>query len=133
MIAQSIPQSKVPANVLKTFQTQHPNATDVEWEKDEEYYEVEFETATGEHEMLIEKTGLVIMHKGEISPDLLPAKVKDFLNKNYANREIDEVEIMTKDGKTYYEVELDGKVFDDELLISESGELIKSKDSWYDF
>lgn len=130
---QDLTETEVPSNVLKTFRSEQPNATDIEWEMEKEHYEVEFEIDKADHEMLIDKNGKVLMHKGELSAESLPSKVRSTIDADYADREIDDVKIITKDGQTFYEIELDGKVFDEEILISKEGKVEKTNRAWYNF
>src|SRR5690606_35944174 len=122
-ICQNLAESEVPANVKKVVTSQYPNATDVEWEMERAHYEVEFEIDRADHEMLIDKNGKVLFHKGELTKNDLPEKVMNTINANYSDRKVEDVDIITKDGKTYYQVEFDGRVFDDEILITEDGKV----------
>lgn len=130
---QNLAESEVPANVVAVVNSEYPNATDVEWEMEKGHYEVEFEIDRADHEMLIDKNGKVLFHKGELTKSDLPDKVMNTVNADYSDREVEDVDIITKDGKTYYQVEFDGRVFDDEILVTEDGKVEKEKKAWYNF
>ena len=132
-VAQDLQESEVPANVLQVVKSEYPNATDVEWEMEKGHYEVEFEINRADHKMLIDKSGKVLYHKGELTENDLPEAVMKTIQSKYADRKIDDVDIITRDGKTYFEIELDGKIMDDEILISADGKIEKENKSWYNF
>lgn len=132
-ISQDLQETEVPANVKKVVTSQYPNAADIEWEMEKGHYEVEFDIDRADHEMLIDKNGKVLMHKGELAKDDLPEAVMNTVSADYSDREVEDVDVITKDGKTYYQVEFDGRVFDDEILVTEDGKVEKEQKAWYNF
>jgi hypothetical protein len=119
--AQDIPQSQVPSVVLNAFQSKYSNATDVEWEMEGDLYKVEFEIGRYDHDLWIDKNGVIKRHKEEISKSDLPAAITDKIRTQYSEYRIDDVEKIEIDGKVTYKVELDGKGGDRDVFFAPDG------------
>ncbi len=115
--SQDIPANQVPSVVQNTFQSKFPNPTDVEWEKKDGFYEVEFDVNKIDHKAHIDPAGKMIMFKMEIRKDELPAAVATVVSQEYKDYDIDDADKLEKDGTTYYQVELDAKGKEDKLLV----------------
>ena len=121
VIAQDIPQEQVPSLVLNAFQSKFSNATDVEWEKKGDLFKVEFEIGSLDHDLWIDKTGNIKKHKEEFSKTNLPEAVNQKIKTEFSGYRIDDVDKIETDGKVFYQVELDGKSDDRDVLFSSDG------------
>ena len=115
--SQDVPANKVPSIVQNTVQSKFPNATDIEWEKKQNFYEAEFDVNKIDHKAHIDSNGKLIVYKVEIRKDELPAAITAAVSRQYSGYGIDDADKLEKDGTTYYQVELDAKGKKDQLLV----------------
>ena len=102
-----ISQSKVPSVVLNTLKAQYPITDDVAWEKDHDVYEADVKiNDSTEVTICIDETGKLVMQKQDIPAAGLPAPVIASIQNNYKDYAIDEAERLERNGRTYYQVEL---------------------------
>lgn len=125
--AQDIQQKDVPSVVLNAFLTSYPQATDVEWERRGNVYNVEFEIAKIDHEAWYDASGKLSKHKEEVPLHLLPTPVLDLVKKDFANYKLDDADKIEEDGKTFYLLELDGSPNDRILHVSPEGKLLENR------
>lgn len=125
--AQNINPSQAPAVVVNAFQQQYPKATDVEWEKKGENYEVEFEVgvADKDHTMLIDPSGKIISHKQDIYKSELPTAVLNALSQQFPEYKIDDVEKIEAAGVTKFKMEVKKKPEEWKVVFSPDGKLLE--------
>jgi uncharacterized membrane protein YkoI len=104
-----ISESKLPSVVVNTVKAKYNTSEKIEWEKTTNGYEAEVKVGTQETTVLVNTSGNILMQKHEINKDDLPAAVTTAIITGYKEHEIDEVEVLEKDGVDYYQVELDSK------------------------
>ena len=110
----------------------YPAMNNVEWEKHSNYYEAEADLNDSiELSMQINQDGTIIMKKLDITKDKLPAAVLNYVNANFMAYSIDDVELLERDSKKYYQVELaqTGKR-DVNLVFNTEGTLAKNISYW---
>lgn len=105
--AQDLSAQQVPSTVLNAFSSAYPKATDIEWERHNQYYKVDFDLLLEDHELLIDSSGSIIRHKQDIGNGDLPAPVKEAIQKRYQGYHVDEADKIEQQGKVYYKVELE--------------------------
>jgi len=127
--AQDMNPSDVPANLTETFQQAHPNATDVEWEKEGDSFKVEFDIDRNEQEIWYSADGNMAKTEKEIGESDLPQAISSAISSNYSDYKIDSVEMTEENGETTYEVELE-KGWDDEknVLFDANGKVLNEWD-----
>lgn len=103
--AQDLKKGEVPEIVQKAFAKAYPKITDVDWEKEGDDYEAAFEDSKEEFSVVIDAKGNILEVEKEIKKEDLPAAVKTAV----AGKKIKEAAILTKNGQTFYEVEMGGK------------------------
>jgi uncharacterized membrane protein YkoI len=123
VVAQDVPQEQVPSLILNAFQSKFSNATDIEWEKKGEFFKVEFEIGSIDHDLWIDKTGNFKKHKQESSKADLPEAVNQKIKTEFSGYRVDEVDKIETDGKVFYEVELDSKSDDRDVLFAADGNI----------
>ena len=105
-----IAAEKVPSVVRNTMVASYPALNNIEWEKHSNYYEAEADLNDSiELRMQINQAGTIIMKKLDITKDKLPEAVLKYVNANFKAYAIDDVELLEKDSKKYYQVELAAK------------------------
>ena len=123
--------SEVPATVQEAFQAEFVDATDVEWEMSNNQYEVEFEKQDDtDYHVLFDASGNMLGQKQEIEETALPTEVVTAIKKDYPDYEVDDAEKLTKDGETYYQVELEKFLRDEKKVYSADGQLRDDVSYW---
>ena len=128
MSAQDLKMNEIPSNLMEIFKKSFTNVTDVEWEMDGEYYNVEFEVNRIEHEIWYDKNGTIIKTEKDVTEKDLPEAISSVLKSNYSEYKIDSIEMTEFKGKITYEVELE-KGWSDELkvIFDASGTVLSSR------
>lgn len=117
------PNVETPSVVLNTFQSEFPEAMDVEWEEINDEYEVEFEIENIDHTAILSSNGNLIKYKYDILLSELPEPVNNTINASYDLNEIDDTKILKIDGETYYQVEFEKNLMDDKVVFNATGEV----------
>jgi len=126
--AQDIPSSQVPSVIVNKFATAYPKATDIEWERKGELYNVEFEMGRNiDHEIWYDKSGNLVRHKEELSKNNLPSKVTAKLQQDFKGYRIDDVEKITEGTKVTYKMELKSFTKDWDMVMDADGNILKQK------
>jgi hypothetical protein len=124
--AQDIPAKDVPSVVANVFKKQFPKATDVEWERKNELYKVEFEINRQEHSMWIDGSGNVARHKQDIRAQDLPAAVRSAIARDYKDYKIDDVEKSEAGNVIHFKVELKKGSEDIDVFFDLQGEKVEN-------
>lgn len=126
VFAQDIPQSEVPEAVMKSFNQKFPKASDVEWERKGDLFEVDFDmNFFADHDARFDASGNLIRHKEEIAKKDLPKAVASAISSQFSEYRIDDVDRITENGKTTYKVELEKGSEDRKVVFSEDGSLVQ--------
>jgi uncharacterized membrane protein YkoI len=123
--AQEIRADEVPSVVLNAFKQKFPKASDVEWERKDQLYKVEFEIGRTDHEAWINNTGGIVKHKRDIRTADLPREVTASINRSYKGYRIDDVERIEEGQKFLYKVELKTLSKEEEVIFDPKGEIVK--------
>lgn len=123
---QDVASSQVPQKIVTAFSEDFSNARDVDWEKRETYYEVEFDMRWGrDHEAWYDFEGNMIYHKEEISNRELPSSIVDIINTEFEGYNVDDADKITEGEEVRYLLSLEAeRMHDIDLLIHENGEII---------
>jgi len=127
---QNIAAADVPSLVLNTFKATFTNAVDIEWEKKKDHFEADFEIGTADHEVQINPAGNILLHKQQISTLDLPKVITDQITSKFKDFKLDEADKLEKDGKIYYQVELDKRFTEKRMVFTETGEETKAISYW---
>jgi hypothetical protein len=125
--AQDIPQTQVPAVVLNAFQSKYQNTKDLEWELKGELYKAEFEIGSRDHEVWINKSGVITRHKEDFPKSQLPEVIREKIAKDFKDYKIDDADKIEADGKVFYQVDLDSPQGERKLLFTADGQLQENK------
>ncbi|MDF9801391.1 putative membrane protein YkoI [Catalinimonas alkaloidigena] len=130
--AQDINLNDIPSVVLNTFKTNFPDARDVEWEKHGDDYEVEFDHNQIDHNAYIDAMGELILYKYDIRPSELPEAVKNTIQVDFKDYQIDDAELVEKGGEKLYDVELDSNLADRQVVLTQDGQVTENAYSFID-
>lgn len=109
------------------FLRDFPNARDIDWEKSEVLYEVEFEIGRlpgRDYEAYYDMKGQLVMYKQEISVRDLPAVVKNGALGKYPNFSIEDASKIVKGKEVFYKVELEKGEFDVKIVLDTKGAIV---------
>ena len=116
----------VPATIQTSFKTEFPNAKDIEWKMKDGKYKVEFEVNGLDHFAKYGTDGKLMAKGMKIRTSELPNAVATSVKNGHANRTIDDVYRVDKNGSAYYLVKLNGDP-DTKVLYSADGQEVKEK------
>lgn len=122
--AQDISKSQVPSVLLNEFTRLFPQATDVEWELKDEFYQVEFEDPKDFDQVIsFYEDGQIRIQHSEIAISALPKKIIDKIKKEYPEYELEEAEKLIDQVRgTHYKIELNSLLKQDyEIWMDENG------------
>lgn len=120
----------VPSVVLNTFQREYPEAMEVDWQQRDSLYEVDFELANRDHSALLNSVGRIVGTKHEILLKDIPSVVLGGLQKNFDRSDLNDPERVELNGRTFYQLELDKFLFDEEIVLDEEGKMITDIPYW---
>jgi hypothetical protein len=98
--------SSVIDNIKAAFAEKYPNATEVEWEQEDDGWEVEFELDGVEYEAEYDIEGEWIKTEHEVSETELPEMIQNTIDGEYTAYAIMGVEKYETRENIYYEVKL---------------------------
>lgn len=110
-----------------TFLKDFPNARDIDWEKSDVLYEVEFEIGrlpSRDYEAYYDMQGKLIMYKQEISTKDIPAVVKNGALTKYPKSDIEEATKIVKGKELFYKIELEKGDLDVKITLNVEGIII---------
>lgn len=128
LFAQDVPESEVPSVILNTFKKEFPKASDVEWERQGEQYNVDFEIGFfTDFEAWFDASGKLLRQSEDISESDLPNAVKDAIKKQFDGYHIDDVEKITESNVETFLVEIEKGNDEKHLYFSNDGKIVKNK------
>lgn len=128
--SQRLSAQETPALVKNTLKARFPEATAVEWEKQQDLFEAEFMLDQQEYCVLIDAAGSIQLIKQDISPQQLPAAVTQAIRKHHPAYQVDEAEKLEKNGRQYYQVELEKGRQEQNLVFGADGRIAPDLSYW---
>ncbi|OQP54384.1 PepSY-like domain-containing protein [Niastella populi] len=122
----NLKEKDLPPAIQTSFKTEFPNAKDIEWKMKDGKYKVEFEVNGLDHFAKYGTDGKLMAKGMKIRTSELPNAVATAVKTTYADRTIDDVYRVDKDGSAYYLVKLDGNP-ETKVLYSADGQVAKDK------
>lgn len=117
-----------PSAVKSAFEKKFPNAKSVEWEKENDSeWEAEFKLNGVEYSANFSNDGTWKETEHEIKESEIPSAVKRTLTNQFAEYEVEDVEMIETPEFSGYEIEIEKGKETIELLIDNSGEVLKKK------
>jgi hypothetical protein len=126
MNAQVAVESQVPQSFTEGLLKVYPNAINIEWERSNDNYKVEFINGDLEHTIHFNKKGDRLRVEAEMVKTKLPIALSDAIKKDYSDYSIDSVHSITKNEITTYKVVLHKRDWVEEIILrySVSGEVL---------
>lgn len=117
--------NNVPKVVKAKFKVLYPKAEDVKWDKENKFFEADFDLNDVEMSILIDAKGKVHEIETSLENKELPKAVLKNLAKDFPGYELNEAAKIERNGKTTFEAEIekDEKKYD--AIYSVSGKLLK--------
>ena len=130
--AEDIPETQIPSAILNQFNSQFPDASNVEWEMKNGLYNAEFETGwfidlgwNSDHEVWYNAANELVKHKEDISPDKLPESVNNRIKTDFNDYSIDDLKRIMDEGVVMYKMELNSSQQQDlDVVIDAKGDVI---------
>lgn len=124
--AQHDDDNKAPENVIKAFQTVHPDAQDVSWDKEGLNYEADFQENGNYYSVVIDKDGNILETESEISISELPSGVIKYISDNYKGYTLsDASKIVDNKGSVKFEAEIKNAKSSKDLIFDQNGNLLR--------
>jgi len=117
----------VPEKAQSNFSKENPDAKDVKWEQEGDYYQAEYEVNGKEKEISYDKDGNVVAVETEIDAKDLPENVHSYMKENYNDAEMEEACELKHDNETYYMVEVETGNGETELTFDAKGNFVKKE------
>lgn len=117
--------SEVPGEVLREFDRMFPGASNVEWEREDDKVEAEFDGEHGEMEVYFTPDGTWMMTEYDGDADDLPAKAVEYLD-SYDGYEYEDhvAHVSMRDSPAAFKVELESKLMEWECFFDAEGNLL---------
>lgn len=126
--AQKMKETEIPVATTAKFHTLYPAIKDVDWEKEKDNYEAEFDQGKTEGSVLIDASGNLLETEFEIQNTELPKSVFDYVAKNYSGLKVREASKITDPNNTVtYEAEMKQGKEKFDLIFDSSGNFIKKE------
>jgi hypothetical protein len=119
----NLKEKDVPPAIQTSFKTEFPNAKDVEWKLKDGKYKVEFEINGLDHFAKYGTDGKIMAKGMKIRTSELPNAVATAVKSGYADRTIDDVYRVDKDGSAFYLVKLNGNP-ETKVMYSADGQVV---------
>ena len=120
--AQKLKKEVVPAVITAKFKTLYPSIEDVNWSKENNIYEAEFDLNKVQTSVSIDAKGNLIETETSISVNDLPDIVTKYINKNIPGEKIKEAsKIIDANNIVTYEAEVKGA----DYIFDKDGNFIK--------
>lgn len=113
-----------PQNISTKFAADFQNTRDIDWEKSNSLYEVEFEVGREDYTAYYDMDGNLVMYECESYENQLPAVVKNAALSKYPNFRFDDVDKIVKGKETSYKVELKKGKLDIKIRLKDDGTII---------
>ena len=128
VFAQDVPQNEVPSAILNTFNNAFPKASDVEWERMGEQYNVDFEIGFfNDYEAWFDASGKMIKYSEDISKSDIPQAVKESIKNQFDGYQIDDANKITENKVETFLIEIEKGNDEKKLLFSKEGKLVPNK------
>ncbi|WP_250630557.1 PepSY-like domain-containing protein [Rhodoflexus caldus] len=120
--AQKMEERNIPQAVKTAFQKAFPDAKEVKWEKENSFFEANFEVNETDYSVIFDANGNIMETEVEIEPHQLPQNIAHYLAQHYKGQKIKEAaKITDAKGVVTYEAEIKDK----DLIFDEKGNFIK--------
>ena len=121
--AQKINKSTVPKPAAATFKNAHPGVNDVDWKKNGDIFEAEYDVNKVETTDCYTAAGVLVETKEKLAAASVPAAIMAYVKKNYEEDEVRKAYKITSAGGTVtYKAKVKGMI----LFFDSEGKFVKS-------
>jgi len=121
--AQKVMAKDVPVAVTEAFNKAYPSLKDVDWSKDGNNYEAEYDVHKADVSVTYDASGKLLENEVEIKVAAFPTPVMAYVKKNYPSNKVKEASKITDaNGTVTYEAEVKGM----DLIFDSKGKFIKA-------
>lgn len=114
-----------PEKAVKAFQTAHPKAQDVSWDKEGMNYEASYKENNNNFSVVIDKEGKILETESEINISELPSGVVRYINDNYKGSTLTgAAKIVDYKGNVKYEAEMNNGKTKKDIMFDKEGKPI---------
>jgi uncharacterized membrane protein YkoI len=119
-------EEQVPQAVKDGFFAHHQQASTLQtaWELEGDFYSVEFDVDGFRKEMAFDESGTLIFTETEVSVDVLPSAILEYVDANYKNYDYKEIELVQKPGEAVFKIEILVEDKEIELIFDTVGRFI---------
>ncbi|MCL2027943.1 MAG: PepSY-like domain-containing protein [Bacteroidales bacterium] len=115
---------RVDGVLSQNFRQHFPNARDVEWETNDEIFEVEFEIQNRDFQAYYDKDGNLLLFIQDIGTRELPSNVRNVASERYPRYRIDDVDRIVKGTQTFFKIEMELRDHDVTIYIANDGTVL---------
>lgn len=119
--AQDVKNEEISKNLKSQFEKEYPNATEIEWEKENNLFNVEFDIDEKEQEIWYDDSGNIIKTEHELEEAELPEAIRSKIKSSYSAFKIDDIEMKKENDEVTYEIEIRKGWKGKTLMFNESG------------
>lgn len=109
--------SDVPSALSNAFAGQFPGAYDIDWERVESTYKVDFEIGNTDYEAWYDQNGIILMFTHEVRYNTVAAAVQNAVSARFGDYMIDGCDYFQKGTVKGYIIELENRRTDAELTV----------------
>jgi len=121
----------VPSVVQNALRLAYPAVTAVDWERNGNNYEAEFDSGGKEISVLLSGKGELLMQKEDVQPQHIPSPIHNLIASAYSGYVIEEAEKISRGSTVYYQLALDaGMKQEVELVLSTDGLAVAGTHFW---
>jgi hypothetical protein len=113
--------------LMQNFRQNFPNARDIDWETNDEIYEVEFEIRDRDFRAFYDKEGNLLLYKQDIRTSELPSAVKKSATEKHPKYRIDDVDKIVKGTQTFYKMEMELRDHDVTIYVANDGKILERR------
>lgn len=114
-------------NLRTKFESDFPNARDIDWEFAVDVYEVEFEIGRVDYKCYYTKDGDLIMYVFDITGVELPAVVKNATIAKYPDYDFEDIKEIRRGTEVLYDIDLQHHNVEVEMLVNINGTILNEK------
>jgi len=122
--ATNISEKNVPKAVQNSFHAEYVSVTDVDWEKEGNLYEAEYEENNAEQTILVDAAGTILRTESEVLMSGIPAAIQVYVETNFKGFKMEEAVILKWDGNSFYKIEIDDDRKELDILFDMEGNYV---------
>ncbi len=120
--AQQNDNTKAPLKIIQAFNTAHPKAQNVTWDREGKNYEANYEENSNKYSVVIDNDAQILETESEITISGLPAGVVKYISDNYNGYTLSSAaKIVNNKGIITYEAEIKNGKSSKDVMFNKDG------------